>query len=45
MIVIEYTRSGFTKACKAYGSTLSIVLRDVDVTVPGSKSYVLQRLS
>ncbi|MEV0900689.1 endo alpha-1,4 polygalactosaminidase [Actinoplanes sp. NPDC049802] len=40
VIVIEYSRSGFAKACKAYGSRLSIVLRDVDVTTPGSESYV-----
>ncbi|MFI1990879.1 endo alpha-1,4 polygalactosaminidase [Actinoplanes sp. NPDC020271] len=40
VIVIEYSRSGFTKACNSYGSRLSIVLRDVDVTTPGSKSYV-----
>ena len=40
VIVIEYSRGGFTKACRAYGSRLSIVLRDVDVTTAGSKSYV-----
>jgi hypothetical protein len=42
VIVIEYSRSGFTKACNAYGSRLSIVRRDVDVTTPGSKSYVYE---
>jgi hypothetical protein len=42
VIVIEYSRSGFTKACNAYGSRLSVVLRDVDVTTPGSKSYTYQ---
>lgn len=42
VIVIEYTQSQFTKACNAYGSTLSIVLRDVDVTAPGSGSYVFK---
>lgn len=42
VIVIEYTKSQFTKACNAYGSTLSIVLRDVDVTAPGSGSYVFK---
>ncbi|KUL22743.1 endo alpha-1,4 polygalactosaminidase [Actinoplanes awajinensis] len=42
VIVIEYSRAGFTKACKAYAGTLSIVLRDVDVTTPGSKSYVYE---
>jgi hypothetical protein len=40
VIVIEYTRSQFLRACDAYGSTLSIVLRDVDVTAPGSDSYM-----
>ncbi|WP_432995172.1 endo alpha-1,4 polygalactosaminidase [Dactylosporangium sp. CA-233914] len=39
VIVIEYTKNAFTKACNSYGSTLSIVLRDVDVTAPGSGSY------
>jgi hypothetical protein len=42
VIVIEYSRSKFTKACTSYGSTLSIVLRDVDVTAPGSGSYVFK---
>jgi hypothetical protein len=42
VIIIEYTQSKFTKACNAYGSTLSIVLRDVDVTAPGSGSYVFK---
>ncbi|WP_030442726.1 endo alpha-1,4 polygalactosaminidase [Actinoplanes subtropicus] len=42
VIVIEYSQSGFTKACKGYGSSLSIVLRDVDVAVPGSGSYVFK---
>jgi hypothetical protein len=42
VIVIEYSQSQFTKACNTYGSTLSIVLRDVDVTTPGSGSYVFK---
>lgn len=42
VIVIEYSRSGFTKACNSFGSRLSIVLRDVDVTTPGSKSYAYE---
>jgi hypothetical protein len=42
VIVIEYSQSKFTKACTAYGSTLSIVLRDVDVTAPGSGSYAFK---
>ena len=40
VIVIEYSQAGFTKACNAYGSKLSVVWRDVDVTAPGSGSYV-----
>ncbi|MET7279415.1 endo alpha-1,4 polygalactosaminidase [Kribbella sp. NPDC005582] len=40
VIVIEYTNSGRTKACSAYGSRLTIVQRDVDVSTPGSGSYV-----
>jgi hypothetical protein len=42
VIVIEYSQSQFTKACSSYGKTLSIVLRDVDVTAPGSGSYVFK---
>ena len=42
VIVIEYSQSGFTKACNGYGSSLSIVLRDVDVTARGSGSYVFK---
>jgi hypothetical protein len=42
VIVVEYGQSQFTKACNAYGATLSIVLRDVDVTAPGSGSYVFK---
>jgi hypothetical protein len=42
VIVIEYKQSQFTKACNSYGSTLSIVLRDLDVTTPGSGSYVFK---
>lgn len=32
VIVIEYTDSGRSKACRSWGSTLSIVQRDVDVS-------------
>lgn len=39
VIVIEYTKAPFKKACKNYGSTLTIVLRDVLVTAPGSGTY------
>jgi hypothetical protein len=40
VIVIEYTDSGRTTACSQYGSTLTIVQRDVDVSVPGDSGYV-----
>jgi hypothetical protein len=40
VIDIEYTKSAFTKACKAIGASVSVVRRDVDVTVPGSSTYV-----
>lgn len=36
VIVIEYASGSFDKACKSYGSTLSIVLRDRDVTPGGA---------
>ena len=38
--VVEYSDSGLSKACSKWGSTLSVVERDVDVTAPGSGSYV-----
>ncbi|MER6440053.1 endo alpha-1,4 polygalactosaminidase [Streptomyces sp. NPDC001185] len=40
VIVIEYTDTGRTKACRGWGSTLSIVQRDVDVSPAGSGGYV-----
>lgn len=40
VIVIEYTNSGRTKACSGFGTKLSIVQRDVDVSVPGDSGYV-----
>ncbi len=40
MIVIEYTNGGRTKACSEFGSTLTIVQRDVDVKTPGQSGYV-----
>jgi len=42
VIVIEYSRSGYNKACRSHGSTLSVVQRDVDVTAPGSDTYVFK---
>jgi hypothetical protein len=40
VLVIEYSQSSFTKVCASHGSKLSIVLRDVAVSAPGSKTYV-----
>jgi hypothetical protein len=40
VIVIEYTDRGMRTACSQYGGTLSIVQRDVDVSVPGDPGYV-----
>jgi hypothetical protein len=40
VLVIEYTRDGFDKACAAYRDRLSIVLRDRDVSTPGTGGYV-----
>jgi hypothetical protein len=40
VIVIEYTRSDFNKACGQWGASLSVILRDRNVTPPGSGSYV-----
>jgi hypothetical protein len=39
IIVIEYRPQDFAKTCKQFGSRLSVVLRDVLVTRPGSKTY------
>ncbi|TDW95503.1 hypothetical protein EV137_2845 [Kribbella pratensis] len=40
VIVIEYTDKGRRTACSQYGGRLSIVQRDVDVSVPGDPGYV-----
>ncbi|GGQ77229.1 endo alpha-1,4 polygalactosaminidase [Couchioplanes azureus] len=40
VIVIEYTEDDFDEACRGFGRTLSIVLRDRLVTAPGSSDYV-----
>jgi hypothetical protein len=40
LIVIEYNASGFRKACTAVGASVSVVRRDVNVTAPGSSTYV-----
>ncbi|WP_454197934.1 endo alpha-1,4 polygalactosaminidase [Nocardia sp. Marseille-Q1738] len=40
VIDIEYTEPGLSAACQGYGSRLSIVLRDVDVSTPSDPGYV-----
>jgi hypothetical protein len=40
VFVIEYSVDGFVEACAAVGDRVSVVLRDVDLTTPGSESYV-----
>ena len=40
VIDIEYRAADFTKACNAVGASISVVRRDVDVTAPGSGTYV-----
>jgi hypothetical protein len=39
VMVIEYERSYFDGACRAFGGRLAIVLRDVPVSAPGSRGY------
>jgi hypothetical protein len=39
VIAIEYRRADFSKTCRLVGSRISVVLRDVAVTRPGSRSY------
>ncbi|MFN8224663.1 MAG: endo alpha-1,4 polygalactosaminidase [Gaiellales bacterium] len=39
VLVIEYRERDFATTCKRFGSRLSVVLRDVLVTRPGSKTY------
>lgn len=40
VIVIEYTDGGLATACDGFADRLSIVRRDVDVSVPGDGAYV-----
>ncbi len=40
VFVIEYTDDGLAAACAGWGSTLSIVERDLDVSAPGDSGYV-----
>ncbi|UGQ12919.1 endo alpha-1,4 polygalactosaminidase [Yinghuangia sp. ASG 101] len=40
VFVVEYTRAEFDATCRAWGDRLLVVLRDRDVTAPGSRGYV-----
>ena len=39
MIAIEYRRRDFRSTCRRVGDRISVVLRDVNVTAPGSRTY------
>ena len=39
---IEYRPEDFTKTCGRWGTTLSVVLRDLEVSPPGSPHYVFR---
>ena len=39
VIVIEYRERDLELTCRDFGDRLSVVLRDVDVTIPGSDAY------
>ncbi|MFE4669573.1 endo alpha-1,4 polygalactosaminidase [Streptomyces sp. NPDC056716] len=39
VFVIEYERAGLTTACRGWGERLSVVLRDLDVTPPGTPGH------
>jgi hypothetical protein len=39
VIAVEYRQRDFRRACKAVGNTISVVLRDRNVTTPDSPSY------
>ena len=43
MVGIEYTDAAFQSACNAIGDTSAIVRRDVQVTAPGSSTYVIDQ--
>ncbi|MFT3922241.1 MAG: endo alpha-1,4 polygalactosaminidase [Myxococcales bacterium] len=40
VLMIEYRKADFDKGCKAYGSTHSIVLRDLDLVPKGQAGYL-----
>ena len=39
VIVIEYRQRDLERTCRDFGDRLSVVLRDVNVTTPGSETY------
>ena len=39
VVAIEYRRRDFRAACRAVGDRISVVLRDRNVTAPGSRTY------
>jgi hypothetical protein len=39
LVVIEYSEAGFEAACSTVGDSVSVVLRDLDVTTPDAESY------
>jgi endo-alpha-1,4-polygalactosaminidase (GH114 family) len=39
VLAIEYRRRDFRAACRAVGDRVAVVLRDRDVTAPGSRTY------
>lgn len=40
LIDVEYQPAGLTAACRVSGGRFSVVLRDIDMSVPGSRTYV-----
>jgi hypothetical protein len=40
LLVVEYDREHFRQACSRYGPTLPVVLRDEDLSAPGSADYL-----
>ena len=44
MIAIEYRRRDFRFTCRTVGRRISVVLRDVNVTAPGSRTLSLRRV-
>jgi hypothetical protein len=43
VIAIEYERADFRATCRGFGDRISVVLRDVDVSTPGSNTYQYAR--